>query len=286
MTWISLEPHGQERLPARARGVSERSCLVVLAMVAIALMVSGVGRGGRALASTSEPVPSGAGEVAGGADASAESWARQPWIVHDGAGLHAALDVVLGAAFPEREVRWTLPREHSWEHSKTGAGTDYRLIIPERLRGGRNWFHLQPPGGGGAFLLPVEVSWRDTAWVALRALPAGHIVTPADLDRQVCWHTHPPAEVRDCTAPVGGRLMKSVGCGALITLSLIGTPPLVERGDVVRLVYRSSGLEIATRASAMEEGWAGEAIRVRPLDSRRICQARICGVGEAEVIVP
>jgi flagella basal body P-ring formation protein FlgA len=74
--------------------------------------------------------------------------------------------------------------------------------------------------------------------------------------------------------------------GTVLSRDLVTLPPVIERGRIVRLLYQRPGLRIVTRAKALEDGLLGEAIRVRPLDAKRSCQAVVRGEEEVEVIAP
>lgn len=168
-------------------------------------------------------------------------------------------------------------------------GSTYELVTPDRIEGGRNWFQMHTVGSDlheKSYLLPVDLYWNDEVWVTVRPLRRGACLTAEDIVRKVCRHTFHRSEVSFAQAPVGLCLTAPLAGGGILTHALLETPPVVERGSIVRLIYRSPGLTIAAKAKVLEDGRLGEAIRVKPLDARRVCQALVQNAEEVEVIVP
>ncbi len=56
--------------------------------------------------------------------------------------------------------------------------------------------------------------------------------------------------------------------GRAIRAEDIGAPAVIERNQVVQLIYQSAGLEILTDGRAMGRGAVGEVLRVMNLSSR------------------
>ncbi len=206
------------------------------------------------------------------------------------ADLDRAVSRALATAFPENPPAWEMARRHPFERLEDYA---FALIAPETLEGGRVWFQLQgqrSPAMGASdvktFLLPVDLFWEDSVWVAARPLPAGRVLAPGDLERRWARHTAAPAEVDLGAAPLGQALGRAVTAGQVVGRSWLRAAPVVARGDVVRLVYRRGALTVAMSAEALQGGAPGEEISVRPLDGRRTCRGRVGGPGEVEVMVP
>lgn len=204
-------------------------------------------------------------------------------MVSNGGELQRALGQSFAAAFPDRPPMWELPREHDFTRSGAAA---LALRAPDELQGGRNWFRLQGAAAGKSYLLPVDLFWEDTVWVATRALRTRHCLTARDCERRFVRHTLRPDELLGGGPPTGLCLRRSVSAGQTLSRALLAPPPLIERGRIVRLLYQNAGLTVSARAEALEDGGVGEAIRVRPIDSRRTCQAIVRTTDEVEVILP
>jgi len=204
--------------------------------------------------------------------------------VNSVAELEEAVATCLASAFPERTPRWRFARPHPFA---SGAAGPLQLSIPVTLKGGKNWFQLKVDGPKPrAYLLPVDLEWADSVWVALKPFRAGHRLASADVERRWMNHTHSLGAILLPTSPAGLCVKQAVRGGEILTADALREPYLIERGTTVRLRYQSDGLTIATRAEALENGGLGEEIRVRPLDGRRVCQGTICGEKEVEVTLP
>lgn len=61
----------------------------------------------------------------------------------------------------------------------------------------------------------------------------------------------------------------------ILTENMVETPPTIRRGSVVKLFIMSSGFEIVTKGLAQQTGYAGEVIKVKNLDSKKILYGEI-----------
>ncbi len=202
--------------------------------------------------------------------------------------LDQAIDQVLTRAFPQRPPQWEIARRHPFEDL---ADYTFQLIAPETPAGGRTWFQLRGERHDGnpdvkTYLVPVDLFWSDSVWVAARPLPAAHVIAASDLERRWVQHAEAPGEVLTGAAPVGRALARALSAGEVVPPAALRDAPVVARGDIVRLVYRRGVLTVSTRAEALQGGAPGEEIRVRPLDGRRTCRGRVESADEVEVIAP
>lgn len=106
---------------------------------------------------------------------------------------------------------------------------------------------------------------------AARTLPAGTIISESDLRPN-------EGKVAGLTDPA-----RIVGLATRITIyegrpfqeRLLQQPVLVSRNQIVRLQFQRGTLRIVTEGRAMEDGAAGDMIRVMNLESRTTITARI-----------
>lgn len=71
--------------------------------------------------------------------------------------------------------------------------------------------------------------------------------------------------------------------GRPIRLDQIGPPALVERNQIVSLVYQAGGLRIATEARALDRAALGEPVRVMNLASRKTVSGTVVADGSVAV---
>ncbi|RNF35187.1 flagellar basal body P-ring formation chaperone FlgA [Paracoccus methylarcula] len=111
--------------------------------------------------------------------------------------------------------------------------------------------------------------------IATRTLPAGTVITAADLRAG----KEGAGGIEDPSRFVGQETRITIYEGRPIQASLLRAPRLVERNQIVRLLFRRGTVNIATDARALDQGGAGELVRVMNLDSRTTVTARIAPDG-------
>lgn len=84
-------------------------------------------------------------------------------------------------------------------------------------------------------------------------------------------------------AVVGKMALRTLLPGEAIGLSDVGAPRLVVNGAEVALYYIEDGLTIATSASALEDGSAGDVVRVRNNDSGVVVSGAVQPDGSVRV---
>jgi flagellar basal body P-ring formation protein FlgA len=120
-------------------------------------------------------------------------------------------------------------------------------------------------------------SWLspDLPALAQDALPTPKVVIyPGDIIRDEMIADSPSPTVNgqgpfaEARATVVGKMARrTLLPGAAIPISGLEAPRLVSNGHEVQLVYSESGLVIVTTGSALQDGVAGEIIKVRNTDS-------------------
>lgn len=82
---------------------------------------------------------------------------------------------------------------------------------------------------------------------------------------------------------VGFSAVRTIYPGRPIRQSDVARPVLVEKGAAVKLMYRKPYMELQDLGEALEQGSAGDVVRVRNVTSGKIVAARIEGPGMALV---
>lgn len=117
-----------------------------------------------------------------------------------------------------------------------------------------------------AALLPFLVAMPAQAdtLVATRTLRAQTIVTAADL----AVRDGPAAGLSDPADAIGQETRVTIYAGRPLQPGDLGPPAVIERNQIVPLVYESAILRIETEARALARAGIGETIRVMNLGSR------------------
>lgn len=116
--------------------------------------------------------------------------------------------------------------------------------------------------------------------VAARTIRAQEIIGPTDL---VVRNVDMVGGISDPNAVVGMEARVALYAGRPIRLGDIGTPSVVDRNQIIPLIYSSSGLVISTEGRALDRAGPGDTIRVMNLASRSTVSATIDASGAAYV---
>lgn len=81
----------------------------------------------------------------------------------------------------------------------------------------------------------------------------------------------------------GAMLRRSIEPGEPIREAWLTIPPLVNRGDRVRMVAVRGALRLTARGEALSSGIEGAFVRVRNIDSKKIVSGRVTGPGMVEM---
>ena len=93
----------------------------------------------------------------------------------------------------------------------------------------------------------------------------------------------PPNVLNDPEAVLGKRTKRAIGAQVPLRADVIELPPLVKRGDLVRIIVKSRGLKISARGLAKKKGRFGERIPVMNVDSKKVLYARVIDSSTVEV---
>jgi flagella basal body P-ring formation protein FlgA len=129
-------------------------------------------------------------------------------------------------------------------------------------------------------LVPLAVqAWRE-AYVARRALPAGALLAPADVElRREDVAGLAEAALAPGALASGGRLRQALEAGQIVTTRQVAGGDMVLRGDRVRLVSHGAGIAVETSAMAQADAVVGQQVRVKPDRSNETVQAWVIAPG-------
>jgi flagella basal body P-ring formation protein FlgA len=137
--------------------------------------------------------------------------------------------------------------------------------------------------GGWTIAVPVAISIETEYWVATRALPAGHELTEADLERRTGDLAQLPAAViTDRAQAVGRTVVGGVAAGAPLRSDLLRAPFLVRANTPVRVLARGSGFEVSSEGRALANAGEGQPVSVRMV-SGSVVQGVVRADGAVEI---
>lgn len=116
------------------------------------------------------------------------------------------------------------------------------------------------------FLLFLTATPAMAEYVAAKAvIRPKQIISPSDLK---VLEGDMPAAYQDITALIGMESTVMVAPGRPILKGTISEPAIIERNDIVEIVYETSSLVITVEGRSLSRGAVGERIRVMNLGSR------------------
>lgn len=114
-------------------------------------------------------------------------------------------------------------------------------------------------------------AFADTV-VAARTIPAQSMIMPEDVmmnSRDI------PGGVSDATQIIGMEARVALYAGRPIRQGDVGFPAVVERNQIIPLLFQQNGLVISTEGRALDRAGPGDLIRVMNISSRSTVTARI-----------
>ncbi|MBD3298790.1 MAG: flagellar basal body P-ring formation protein FlgA [candidate division Zixibacteria bacterium] len=132
----------------------------------------------------------------------------------------------------------------------------------------------------GSVPVPIRVDLFDSVLVTTRKLKRHDIIGLGDVTRDwqeitryVKWVMTDPDSLDNC------RAARTINAGSLVDRRWVETIPLVQRGDRVTLEYESGGVRVTANATAMEDGYRQQTIRVKTEYANRLIDAIVTGDG-------
>jgi flagellar basal body P-ring formation protein FlgA len=108
--------------------------------------------------------------------------------------------------------------------------------------------------------------------VATRTIRAQAVIGPEDL---AMVDAALPGALNDPALAVGLEARVAIYAGRPIRSQDLGAPALIDRNQLVQLVYRAGALAISAEGRALDRGAEGEMVRAINLGSRTTVQGRV-----------
>jgi flagella basal body P-ring formation protein FlgA len=122
----------------------------------------------------------------------------------------------------------------------------------------------------------ASLEQRVNVVVARRPLGRFKPIDAADVELRAVDVAGLPADrIDDPEVVIGKRTRRALDSGTVLRPDLLEFPPLVKRGDRVRIIAESAGLRISAFGQVKQKGAQGELIPVVNLDSNKVIHARV-----------
>ena len=130
------------------------------------------------------------------------------------------------------------------------------------------------------FLMCLSGPVAADALVATRTIPARSIINPEDV---LLRDVSVVGGIESAELAIGQETRVALYAGRPIRAGDIGPPAVVERNQIITLVYQNGRITISTEGRALDRAGPGDVIRVMNLSSRTTVSARIDASGHAFV---
>lgn len=84
---------------------------------------------------------------------------------------------------------------------------------------------------------------------------------------------------------VGKQAMRSILPNIPITADLVNNPPVIKKGDFIKVLVQSGNLHIVTKGVAKEDGYFGKIIRIKNIDSKKELYGRVEDTSTVKIIL-
>jgi flagella basal body P-ring formation protein FlgA len=135
------------------------------------------------------------------------------------------------------------------------------------------------PGWRYEFVVRAKISAKVV--IAATDLMPGKFLSPSDVLLERHDISGIPDSFSDLTAIEGMSTRRSVRAGDVLRQNMLVAPPLVKRGEQVRIVARREQIEVSMSGEALDTGARGASVRVRN-SSGTIIRARVTDAGTVE----
>lgn len=121
--------------------------------------------------------------------------------------------------------------------------------------------------------------------VSAKPLKRGQLLTTEDLTTAVLDISDDKSSELDIGDFVGKKLTRSLRPGQPVLDSMVESPPIVRRGERVKIVLHSGNMLLTATGLAQTDGTIDEMIQVQNLHSNKIVYCRVAAPGLVEVLL-
>lgn len=131
-----------------------------------------------------------------------------------------------------------------------------------------------------AFLAVIAGPIGAETLIAARTIPARSIIGPEDI---LVRDTDVLGALDNPDLAIGQEARVALYAGRPIRAADVGAPAVIERNQIITLIYRHSGIVISTEGRALDRAGPGDLIRVMNISSRTTVSAQVDANGTAFV---
>lgn len=202
--------------------------------------------------------------------------------------LDSQLEAVFGADAGQITLTLTRQPARAMVPSEAVASLRVDLVAAPSARSDRFMASVRLASGNEIARLEGRAVHTLLVPVLGRALARGEVIQPSDLRRMEVPYarTMGTPTVIEESLIIGQAARRALRAGAPIAPDDLTAPLMVERQELVTLVYRHGSLALTVRARALDDGAQGQSIDVMNLQSNRVVRGLVAGHGLIHVLGP
>ncbi len=124
--------------------------------------------------------------------------------------------------------------------------------------------------------VPVKMETALDVLVSTKPLSRETVIGSDDVKLIKKWYVRIPSSVlTDSEEAIGKILTQSIRANGEITKTMLKTPLMIRRGNLVKIIVESGSLEVTTVGLSEDNGGRGDIVRVKNLSSNKIIYAKV-----------
>jgi flagella basal body P-ring formation protein FlgA len=205
--------------------------------------------------------------------------------------IEAALRKALVAAGAPRDWKIALSRRDLELHAAPEAAAPFRIVDARFDAASGHFAAVAEVATGAKSVDRVQLSGTAYEVVSVpvlgRIMQRGEVIRDADIEMiDMQQNAVPRNAVLDKRRLVGQAPRRMLHAGTPLSLNDVQPPVIVARGSLVTLLLRTDRMLITAQGKALEDGAAGETIRVLNTRSKTTIEGRVSGSGQVTVAFP
>lgn len=135
-----------------------------------------------------------------------------------------------------------------------------------------------------SIFVPVTINVFSQVAIVTESLHKGDVLTRENTGlSRVNTSVLSSGHIENINKVLGKAITRPLRRGDNIRMSYLDEADVVRRGDPVTIEVQSSAISVATIATALNDGYVGEMIKVRNNRSKRVVDAKVTGPGQVLV---
>lgn len=205
--------------------------------------------------------------------------------------IESALHKALVAAGAPRDWKIALARRDLELYAAPDATDPFRIVDARFDAASGHFAAVAEVATGAKSVDRVQLSGTAYEVVSVpvldRIMQRGEVIRDSDIEMlEMQQNAVPRNAVLDKRRIIGQTPRRMMHAGTPLSLSDLQAPVVVARGTLVTLLLRTDRMLITAQGKALEDGAAGETIRVLNTRSKATIEGRVSGTGEVTVAFP